>query len=337
MTLDLKIDKALNTPVYQQIINSVLTRIQDGSFSLGSQLPSINQVASDYSLARETVVKAFKILQEQGIISPIQGKGYFVSSLQLNVKNRIFVLFDTFSAYKEVIYNALKDSAGPDDFIDIYFHHFNFKVFEKMISESLGNYQSYIIIPMEHERLDEVLSAVPSEKLFLLDIKPQNAEGKYSGIFQNFEDDIFNALTSAVDLCRKYSKLILVFRNQITDPPAGIIKGFNRFCKTNKFDSAIIRTSISMRKLSAGEAYIVIDDEDLVYLAENAKASGLKLGTDLGIISYNETPLKKIAANGISVISTDFAKMGNLVAQMVISKQKATIHNTFRFINRGSF
>lgn len=337
MTLDLKIDKALNTPVYQQIINSVLTRIQDGSFSLGSQLPSINQVAIDYSLARETVVKAFKILQEQGIISPIQGKGYFVSSLQLNVKNRIFVLFDTFSAYKEVIYNALTDSAGPDDFIDIYFHHFNFKVFEKMISESIGNYQSYVIIPMEHERLDEVLSAVPSDKLYLLDIKPQNSESKYSGVFQNFEDDIFNALTSAVDLCRKYSKLILVFRNQITDPPAGIIKGFNRFCKANKFDSATIRTSINKRKLSSGEAYIVIDDEDLVYLAENAKASGLKLGTDLGIISYNETPLKKIAANGISVISTDFAEMGNLVAQMFINKQKAFIYNTFRFINRGSF
>lgn len=337
MTAIFKIDKALNTPVYQQIINSVLSRIEDGSLSIGSQLPSINQVAGDYSLARETVVKAFKILQEQGVISPVQGKGYFVSSAQFNVKNRIFVLFDTFSAYKEVIYNSLKDSSGSEAFIDIYFHHFNFKVFEKMILESIGNYQSYVIIPMEHKRLDEVLSAVPSDKLYLLDIKPQNSEGKYSGVFQNFEDDIFNALTSAVDLCRNYSKLILVFRNQITDPPAGIIAGFQRFCEINRFDSLVIRTSLSKRKQKIGEAYIVIDDEDLVYLAENAKASGLKLGTNLGIISYNETPLKKIAANGISVISTDFAEMGSLVAQMVINKQKAFIYNTFRFINRGSF
>jgi DNA-binding transcriptional regulator YhcF (GntR family) len=337
MTVLLKIDKALNTPVYQQIVNSMLSRIEDGSLSIGSQLPSINQVAGDYNLARETVVKAFKILQEQGIISPVQGKGYFVSSLQLNVKNRIFVLFDTFSAYKEVIYNALKDSAGPDDFIDIYFHHFNFKVFEKTITESIGNYQSYIIIPMEHERLDEVLSAVPADKLYLLDTKPQSSEGNYSGIFQNFEDDIFNALTSAVELCGKYSKLILVFRNQITDPPAGIIAGFQRFCSVNHFDSLVIRTSLSKRKLKRGEAYIVIDDEDLVYLAENANSSGLKLGTDLGIISYNETPLKKIAANGISVISTDFAGMGTQIAQMVIKKLNALRYNSFRFINRGSF
>jgi len=337
MTAILKIDKALNTPVYQQIINSVHSRIEDGSLSIGSQLPSINQVAGDYNLARETVVKAFKMLQEQGVISPIQGKGYFVSSVQFNVKNRIFVLFDTFSAYKEVIYNSLKDSAGSGAFIDIYFHHFNFKIFEKMIRESLGNYQSYIIIPMEHERLDEVLSAVPSDKLFLLDIEPGKSGTDYSGVFQNFENDIFNALTSALDLCRKYNKLILVFRNQITDPPAGIITGFQRFCEINRFDSLVIRTSLSKRKPKIGEAYIVIDDEDLVYLAENAKASCLKLGTDLGIISYNETSLKKIAANGISVISTDFAKMGNLVAQMVVNKQKSFIYNTFRFINRGSF
>lgn len=337
MPLDLKLDKVLNTPVYRQIVHSVRAHIQDGGFSLGSQLPSINQVASDYNLARETVVKAFKILQEQGIISPIQGKGYFVSSLQLNVKNRIFVLFDTFSAYKEVIYHALKDSAGPDDFIDIYFHHFNFKVFEKMIMESIGHYQSYVIIPMEHKRLDEVLSAVPPDKLYLLDSKPQSAEGNYSGVFQNFESDVFHTLQSVVDLCRKYSKLILVFRNQITDPPTGIIAGFQRFCAINRFESLVIRTSLSNRKPKRGEAYIVIDDEDLVYLAENSKASGLKAGTDLGIISYNETPLKKIAANGISVLSTDFAEMGNLLAQMVISKQKAIIYNTFRFIDRGSF
>lgn len=333
----LKINKALNAPVYQQIINSVVVRIEDGSLSLGAQLPSINQVASDYSLARETVVKAFKILQEQGIISPVHGKGYFVSSLHFNVRNRIFVFFDTFSAYKEVIYNALRDSAGPDVLIDIYFHHFNFKVFEKMIRESIGNYQSYVIIPIENERLDEVLGIVPAEKLYLLDIRPEKSGNNYCGVFQNFEEDVFHALASAVELCRKYSKLILVFRNQVTDPPVGIVTGFQSFCKMNQFNGQVIRTSLSKRKLKREEAYIVIDDEDLVYLAENAKVCGLKLGMDLGIISYNETPLKKIAANGISVISTDFAEMGSLIAKMVIHRKKEFKYNTFRFINRGSF
>ncbi|MGV8095406.1 MAG: GntR family transcriptional regulator [Mangrovibacterium sp.] len=337
MTPVIKIDKALNTPVYQQIVNSILSRIEDGSLGLGAQIPSINQVASDYLLARETVVKAFKILQEQGIISPVHGKGYFVSSLQFQVQNRIFILFDTFSAYKEVIYHAINENAGPDAFIDIFFHHYNFRVFERTIAESVGKYQSYVIIPMEHERLDEVLSVVPSDKLYLLDIKPVHSLVSYAGVFQDFEGDIFEALTSVIGLCRKYSKLILVFRNQITDPPSGIVKGFNRFCKTNNFDPLVLRTSLRKRKPKKGEAYVVIDDEDLVYLVEEAKALDLNLGGDLGLVSYNETPLKKIAARGISVISTDFAEMGKKIAEMVTGRKNEARYNPFRFIDRGSF
>jgi len=80
----INIDKAQNTPVYLQIVNAVVTCIQDSTLGLGSQLPSINQLAHDYGLARETVVKAFKVLQEKGIISPIHGKGYFVSSVDFS-------------------------------------------------------------------------------------------------------------------------------------------------------------------------------------------------------------------------------------------------------------
>jgi DNA-binding transcriptional regulator YhcF (GntR family) len=333
----IKIDKTLNTPVYQQIVNSVLSRIEDGSLGLGAQIPSINQVASDYHLARETVVKAFKILQEQGIISPVHGKGYFVSSLQFEVQNRIFVLFDTFSSYKEVIYHAIQENAGSDAFIDIYFHHYNFRVFERTIAESIGKYQSYVIIPMENERLDEVLGSLPADKLYLLDIKPVTASLSYSGVFQDFEEDIFKALSSVIGLCRKYSKLILVFQNQITDPPIGVVNGFSRFCKSNHFDSLVLRTSLKKRKPKQGEAYVIIDDEDLVCLVEEAKALHLKLGNDLGLVSYNETSLKKIAACGISVISTDFSEMGKKIAEMVTGRKNEVRYNPFRFIDRGSF
>lgn len=337
MTPVIKIDKTLNTPVYQQIVNSVLSRIEDGGLDLGAQLPSINQVASDYHLARETVVKAFKILQGQGIIRSVHGKGYFVSSLQFQIQNRIFVLFDTFSSYKEVIYHAIHKNAGPDSFIDIYFHHYNFRVFERTIAESIGKYQSYVIIPMEHDRLDEVLDVLPHDKLYLLDIKPVASPVCYAGVFQNFEEDIFETLTSEIGLCRKYSKLVLVFRNQITDPPAGIVKGFNRFCQLNNFGSLVLRTPLKKQKPVKGEAYVVIDDEDLVYLVEKAKNLGLNFGSDLGLVSYNETSLKKIAACGLSVISTDFAVMGKKIADMVTGKKKEVIYNPFRFIDRGSF
>ncbi len=47
-------------------------------------------------------------------------------------------------------------------------------------------------------------------------------------------------------------------------------------------------------------------ENDLVILIERILAAGLKVGKDVGVISYNETPLKKIILNGITTISTDF-------------------------------
>jgi DNA-binding LacI/PurR family transcriptional regulator len=62
-------------------------------------------------------------------------------------------------------------------------------------------------------------------------------------------------------------------------------------------------------------------ENDLVALVEKAIASDLKVGSDIGVISYNETPLKKIILNGITTISTDFQRMGERVASMILQNQ----------------
>jgi DNA-binding LacI/PurR family transcriptional regulator len=62
----------------------------------------------------------------------------------------------------------------------------------------------------------------------------------------------------------------------------------------------------------------------------------LALGKDVGIISYNDTPMKQIVGGGISVISTNFELMGELTAEFVKNKQKvATVLQT-DFILRES-
>jgi DNA-binding LacI/PurR family transcriptional regulator len=58
------------------------------------------------------------------------------------------------------------------------------------------------------------------------------------------------------------------------------------------------------------------------------------LGKDIGVISYNDTPLKDLL--GITVISTDFQVMGETAAYMIVKKKKELVKNAFRFINRNS-
>jgi DNA-binding LacI/PurR family transcriptional regulator len=73
-----------------------------------------------------------------------------------------------------------------------------------------------------------------------------------------------------------------------------------------------------------------------VSVIEKSKLQNLKLGSDYGIISYNETPLKKVVENGITTISTNFEVMGKLLAQMILKGKKEQIENKSALIIRNS-
>lgn len=333
----LEVNKDLKTPIYKQIINSILKSIDDGTLEIGSQLPSINQIALEFNLAKETVVKSYHHLQGIGILQAVHGKGFFVASDNVATEHRVFILFDAFSAYKEVIYLAIKEAFGKKATIDLYFHHYNPKVFKQMVSDAVGNYTSYLILPFDDPNITELLEPIPFDKLVLIDRKPESYTKKYNGVFQDFNNDIYNSLYEAKGNLPKYKKLILVFRNLITVVPSELKKGFERFCNDFKVNYQVLNVPLKESKLEFKSAYIVIDDEDLVFLVENANRQKLKIGQDIGIISYNDTSLKKVISNGISVISTDFSKMGKDACNMIKTSTMACKSNPSSFINRGSF
>ena len=82
--------------------------------------------------------------------------------------------------------------------------------------------------------------------------------------------------------------------------------------------------------------YIVPNDIDLVTLVKDAKKQNLSIGKNLGIISYNDTPLKEIVVDGITTISTDFKEMGRILADMVLNSKKELIENQSCLIRRSS-
>ena len=60
-------------------------------------------------------------------------------------------------------------------------------------------------------------------------------------------------------------------------------------------------------------------EDDLVTLIERLIVLKLKIGKDVGVISYNETPLKRIILDGITTISTDFTSLGTQAAEFVLN------------------
>jgi DNA-binding LacI/PurR family transcriptional regulator len=94
--------------------------------------------------------------------------------------------------------------------------------------------------------------------------------------------------------------------------------------------------NIQDEPVRAGEVYINVMDDDLVLLIEKLKALDFKIGEEVGIISYNESPLKRIILNGITTISTDFYQMGKMAAKFIRNHSKEQVSVPFHLTMRES-
>jgi len=65
-------------PKYAQVIAELQRRMESGEYPPGSLLPSENQLADEFGIARPTVVRALRVLRGEGWIETQQGKGSFV-------------------------------------------------------------------------------------------------------------------------------------------------------------------------------------------------------------------------------------------------------------------
>ncbi|MCB0567590.1 MAG: LacI family DNA-binding transcriptional regulator, partial [Phaeodactylibacter sp.] len=88
--------------------------------------------------------------------------------------------------------------------------------------------------------------------------------------------------------------------------------------------------------IQKNEVYINLMEDDLVTLIKRVKHMGLKVGKEVGVISYNETPLKEILLDGITIISTDFQQLGETAARLILQNEKMHIANPFRLVVRNS-
>jgi len=328
----IEVKKKIGIPKYRQIIHSIEEAINSGTLQKGNKLPSINNIKDEHNLSRDTVLMAFNELKNRGIIQSIVGKGYFVTSENVNIKQKIFLLFDELNSFKEDLYSSFLDNLDKNVQVEIFFHHFNKTIFNKLIHDNIGDYSYYIIMPANLKNTNEAIQNLPKDKVYILDQVHEDLL-QYSAIYQNFEKAIFENLNSALKLVKKYKKMILVFSEE--KQPQGMLKGFTMFCEKNNLSFSIIKT-LKDKTLEVGELYIIPDDKNLLKVIKRLKIQDFKLAEDIGVISYNDTLLKEIVEGGITTISTDFKMMGKRLAKMITNKEQLKIENPNNLIVRNS-
>ncbi|MCF2873622.1 MULTISPECIES: GntR family transcriptional regulator [unclassified Tenacibaculum] len=326
------IEKNVGIPKYKQIVTSIENAIALKQIKLGDKLPSINSIRTKYKLSRDTILYAYNDLKVRGIIESIPGKGYYVNSESVYITQKVFLLFDELNAFKEDLYNSFLTNLNETIEVDIFFHHFNYDVFKKLIYDNLGKYNYYIIMPAKLEKTELILNKISQKKVYILD--QTNSElSHYPAIYQNFEKDIFNGLLDGLKLLKKYDHLVFLFEED--KQPNGLLKGFKKFCSMNRFKNTVIE-SLEGFEIEKGDVFIIPDDRNLIRIIKKVKETKFKIASDIGIISYNDTLLKEIVEDGITTISTDFKAMGKKLAQMISNNEEGQIENENKLIIRNS-
>jgi hypothetical protein len=221
--------------------------------------------------------------------------------------------------------------------IDFYIYNNDFALFKKLLQNCREDYHYYVIIPHFLEGAEgapTVINSIPKEKLILLDKLVPGVTGSYGAIYENFEKDIYHALEQALPQLSKYNSLNIIFP-AYTYHPNEILTGFYKFCQEYAFNYKVI-PNIKKEPIGKGEVYINLMEDDLVTLIEKILSENLQVGKDVGVISYNETAIKKIILNGITTISTDFEIMGEKTAELILNNSVEHIEAPFHLTLRNS-
>jgi GntR family transcriptional regulator len=76
--MNITIDLRSDVPIYIQIVEQVRRQVVDGGLKPGDQLPTVRALASDLRINFNTVSRAYRLLDEAGVISTQQGRGTYI-------------------------------------------------------------------------------------------------------------------------------------------------------------------------------------------------------------------------------------------------------------------
>lgn len=83
-----QVDPQLDIPIYRQLVDKIRAAVKKGDLIPGQQLPTVQELADQLSVARGTIKRAYDELERLGLLEKIQGRGTFVCYRSENSSSR---------------------------------------------------------------------------------------------------------------------------------------------------------------------------------------------------------------------------------------------------------
>ncbi len=110
----INLNTSSHEPLYLQIQKQIIKLINLGVYESNCALPSVRAMAYDLGINPNTVARAYKSLEEQGIIYTIVGKGVFVSA---NNDSQIKTL--SLSQFEKAVKEAKNDGINKEEALSL--------------------------------------------------------------------------------------------------------------------------------------------------------------------------------------------------------------------------
>jgi GntR family transcriptional regulator len=117
--MNLELDFRSGIPIYLQVVERIKERLASGQLKPGDQLPTVRSLASDLRVNFNTIARAYRIMDESGIISTQQGRGTYILEMpppEVIGSMRVKALEDLTQRY---IADAERLGVAPDVLIKI--------------------------------------------------------------------------------------------------------------------------------------------------------------------------------------------------------------------------
>ncbi len=332
-------DKAI--PKYLQLKQEILSWIHSGRLKAEDQMPSENDIASQFQLSRQTVRQALGELENEGWLYRVQGKGTFVSEprpreiqdirtvgmLTTYISDYIFphivrgaeALLRS-KGYRLMLSSTDNDKAKESESLNMMMHQPIDGLIIEPTKSALGNTNLDYYLTLTYQQTPFVMINERYHEVHCPVIKVDDEEGG------------FKAAEHLIQL--GHTQMVGFFK---TDDMQGVnrLKGFIRAHQkyrvplhpdavvhytTEEKDTKPFQLALSMLR---GEehrptAFVCYNDQLALHLIEAARLAKLNVPQDLSVIGFDDSSLATAAEVKLTTLEHPKENMGTQAAEMLI-------------------
>lgn len=314
----LELDGTPGMSKHEQLVKGISNAIHEKIIGTGDALPTVNLLIKETGFARETIMKAYRELKDRGIVASKNRLGFYVARTDTGKQLNVALLMFSYDTFQAIFYQNFREELGDKAEVDVFFHHNNIEVFEKILAHVRGRYGMYVASPIPHPKTAALLQTLPMNKFLMVDrFEPLPVE--FNHVTQEFEQSSYRVFSELSETIRHYGEMFFFYK-PASIIPVEILRAFKKFLADFGVKGGV-RHEYVPGSIERGKVYFTLDNTELWQMIKDCKAKNLTPGKDLGLLSKNDEPVKELVLDGITTYSTDFALMARKAARHVLNRE----------------